>query len=92
MKLNKILPLLLLLVFSMGFSQNKKQTKNLNTKKIQVVDSIKVTKISSELPSTVVATNIKDSTVFNLKDMASARKKDSLWLNELYKSDLFDDI
>lgn len=93
MKLKKILPLLLMLIFSIGFAQQgKKQGKNLNTKKIQVVDSIKITTISKELPSTVVATSLKDSVVFNLKDMAVARKKDSLWLNELYKSDLFDDV
>lgn len=93
MKLKKILPLLLLLVFSMGFAQQgKKQHKKLSTKKVQVVDSIKVSKISQELPSTTVATNIKDTVVFDLKDMALARKKDSLWLKELYKSDLFDDV
>ncbi|TXD70267.1 LysM peptidoglycan-binding domain-containing protein [Aequorivita lipolytica] len=93
MKLNKILPLMLLLACSMSFAQQgKKQSKKLNTKKIQIVDSIKVSKIAEELPSTVVATSFKDSTVFNLKDMALARKKDSLWLKELYKSDLFEDI
>ncbi|MGO3182984.1 MAG: LysM peptidoglycan-binding domain-containing protein [Aequorivita sp.] len=93
MKLNKILPLLLLLVFSIGFAQKDKgHTKNLNTDQVRVVDSIKVTKIADELPSTVVATTIKDSTIFNLKDMAMAREKDSLWLKELYKSDLFEEI
>ncbi len=93
MKLNKILPFALLLVFSLGFAQHgKKQGKKLNTKKVQVVDSIKVSKIAQELPSTVLATSLKDSTIFDLKDMALARKKDSLWLKELYRSDLFDDI
>lgn len=84
---------MLLLACSMSFAQQgKKQNKKLSTKEIQVVDSIKVTRISEELPSTVVATSFKDSTVFDLKDMALARKKDSLWLKELYKSDLFEDI
>ncbi len=93
MKINKILPLLLLLVFSMGFAQQgKKNSKKINTKKVQVVDSIKVSKIAEEFPSTYLATSINDSTIFDLKDMAIARKKDSLWLKELYKSDLFEDI
>jgi len=84
---------MLMLAFSMGFAQQgKHQNKKLKTKKVQVVDSIKISKIAEELPSTVVATSIKDSTVFDLKDMALARKKDSLWLKELYKSDLFEDI
>ena len=93
MKLNKILPLMLLLACSISFAQQgKKNSKKLNTKKVQVIDSIKVSKIAEELPSTIIATSIKDSTVFDLKDMALARKKDSLWLKELYKSDLFEDI
>lgn len=93
MRLNKILTLLLMMVFSIGFAQEgKNKSKKLNTKTIQVVDSIRVSTIASELPSTVVATSIKDSTILNLEDMAIARKKDSLWLKELYKSDLFEDI
>lgn len=94
MKLSKILTLILLIaVCSIGNAQNgKKSTKALPTKKIKVVDSIRVTKIADELPSTVVTTMVKDSTIFNLEDIAIAREKDSLWLKELYKSDLFDDI
>ncbi|MGB3345321.1 MAG: LysM peptidoglycan-binding domain-containing protein [Aequorivita sp.] len=93
MKQNKILPLILMMVFSIGFAQQgKKKIKQLNTKTIEVVDSIRVTTIASELPSAVVVTSLKDSIVLNLKDMAIARKKDSLWLKELYQSDLFDDI
>ena len=77
----------------MSFAQRgKKQNKGLNTKKVKVVDSIKVSKIADELPTTLVATGTKDSIIYDLKDMAMARKKDSLWLKELYKSDLFEDI
>lgn len=84
---------MLLLACSMSFAQQgKKNVKKLNTKKVQVIDSIKVSKIAEELPSTVVATGIKDTIIFDLKDMALARKKDSLWLKELYKSDLFEDV
>lgn len=84
---------MLLLACSMSFAQQgKKQSKKLNTKKVQVVDSIKVSKIAEELPSTFVATALKDTIIYDLKDMALARTKDSLWLKELYKSDLFDDI
>ncbi len=93
MKLSRIFFLLLTFSFTLGFAQqNRKQTKKLPTKKVKVVDSIKVSKIASELPSTVIATSLKDSTIYNLEDMALARKKDSLWLKELYKSDLFDDV
>lgn len=94
MKLSKILPLMLLMAYSsIGIAQKSKNSKKpLQTKEVKVVDSIKVTKISDELPSTVVATIVKDSVIYNLQDIAIAREKDSLWLKEVYKSDLFDDI
>src|SRR5690606_35433551 len=85
--------LVLLLVVGTVYAQRvKKNDSELNTKTIQVTDAIEVTKISEELPTTVVYTGLKDSVIFNLKDLAIARKKDSLWLNELYKSDLLDDF
>ena len=93
MKITKALSLLLLFSCSISFAQNDKKSQGkLPTKKVQVVDSIKITKISEELPSTVVATVLKDSIIFNLKDIELAREKDSLWLNEIYKSDLFNDM
>ncbi len=94
MKLSKILPFILLMAYcSLGIAQNdKKSSKTLPTKKVKVVDSIRVTQITDDLPSTVVATKLKDSTIFNLRDIAIAREKDSLWLKEIYKSDLFDDV
>jgi membrane-bound lytic murein transglycosylase D len=77
----------------MGFAQQgKNQNKKLNTKKVQVGDSIRVSKIGEELPSTSIVLDTEDTVVYNLKDMAFARKKDSLWLKELYKSDLFEDV
>ncbi|WP_271855321.1 lytic transglycosylase domain-containing protein [Patiriisocius marinus] len=65
---------------------------SLKTTHIKVVDSIKVTGISQDLPSTVVATQIKDTTVILLEDMAAARKYDSLWLQELYNAPRFEEI
>lgn len=94
MKITRVLlSLVLLLSCSIGFAQNGKKTNgNLPIKKIKVVDTIKVTGISEELPSTVVATVEKDTLIYNLKDIALARETDSLWLNEVYKSDLFEDL
>lgn len=93
MTLKKIFPLLLLMISSISFAQqDKKPKKKIKTETIQVVDSIKVTKISEEFPTTVVATVVRDSTVFNLEDLVMARKKDSLWLKEIYSSEIFEDI
>lgn len=93
MKFTKTLSLLLLMTCSISFAQKgKRSNTKLPTTKVKVVDSIKITKISDELPSTVVATALKDSIIFNLKDIELAREKDSLWLKEIYKSDLFEEV
>ncbi len=65
---------------------------SLPTKTIQVVDSITVQRIDNDLPSTVVATQTKDSVVYDLKDNALARKVDSLWLDQLYNNQMFEEI
>tara|TARA_R110002072_G_scaffold22615_1_gene79396 strand:+ start:230083 stop:231669 length:1587 start_codon:yes stop_codon:yes gene_type:complete len=59
---------------------------------IQIVDSIAVQQVSGDLPTTVVATKVKDTMVFALEDMANARKYDSIWLQELYNSELFEEV
>ena len=59
---------------------------------IQIVDSITIQQTSSDLPQTVVATQVKDTTVFALEDMANARKHDSLWLQEMYSSERFEEV
>ncbi|NNM23335.1 MAG: LysM peptidoglycan-binding domain-containing protein [Flavobacteriaceae bacterium] len=64
----------------------------LPTTTIHTVDSITVVKIDNDLPTTIMATKSKDTVIFNLKDDALARKLDSVWLETLYKNDLFDEI
>ncbi|WP_034260085.1 LysM peptidoglycan-binding domain-containing protein [Altibacter lentus] len=83
---------LFLLVGAVLYGQEKNTTSSLKTKKIQIVDSITVQQISDELPTTVVATKTKDTVVFALEDLKRARIVDSLWLQELYKSELFEDV
>lgn len=60
--------------------------------KIQIVDTIPIQQISSDISNTDVVTKIKDTMVFALEDMANARKYDSLWLNQLYNSELFEEV
>ena len=59
---------------------------------LQVVDSIQVQTIVADFPTTVVATEVKDTLVFTLEDMAHARVIDSMWLQELYASDRFEEM
>ncbi|PKA82930.1 membrane-bound lytic murein transglycosylase D [Ulvibacter sp. MAR_2010_11] len=65
---------------------------SLKTKHVKIVDSITIRQVSGDLPKTVVATKLKDTVIFDLEDMAMARKKDSLWLQQLYKSEMFEEV
>ncbi|MEZ4859427.1 MAG: LysM peptidoglycan-binding domain-containing protein [Flavobacteriaceae bacterium] len=93
----KVIFLLVFFSFGILFSQEnepskKNKKKQLPQKTIQVVDSITVPKLDEELPTTVVATQLKDSLVYDLQDLQLARKIDSTWLSQLYNNDLFEDI
>ncbi len=83
------------LIFGIGSAFSQEKTTGLDSfkkKTIQVVDSITTQKITGDLPTMVIATAIKDTTIFDLQDLASARKSDSLWLNELYNSERFEEV
>lgn len=90
----KTVYLSLLVVFSTFYmvAQNKNTIDSIQKKKLQVVDSITITSISGDLPKTVVSTQIKDTMVFTLEDMAHARKIDSIWLKELFDTGRFEEM
>ncbi|RDK88495.1 LysM peptidoglycan-binding domain-containing protein [Marinirhabdus gelatinilytica] len=73
-------------------AQDENAIDSLQRKQLQMVDSIMVTPFSSELPKTVVATEIKDTLVYTLEDMKEARKIDSLWLKELFGTGRFEEM
>jgi len=64
----------------------------LPTKNIHVIDSLAITETENDLPKTVIAIREKDTTVYNLQDIAMARKIDSIWLDQLYNNDLFEEL
>lgn len=64
----------------------------LPTKTIQIVDSISVTSIEDDVLITAQSIRKKDTIVYNLEDILKARRIDSLWLSQLYKNDLFEEI
>lgn len=93
MKLRQITALLLF--FGCVFLHAQKRNEPLNTlpkKKVQLVDSIAVQQLSGDLPRTVIATTVKDTLVYALKDVTAARNVDSLWMKELYNNDLFEEV
>ena len=67
-------------------------TDSLSATVIQIVDTINVQSLGSELPTTTIATSKRDSIVFDLQDHSLARQIDSVWLATLYNNDLFEEI
>lgn len=92
MKLKYIL--LLLSVYS-GFLYGQidpDPVDSLNTKKITASDTIISMGGIGDLPTTILRSFDKDTVLFDLKDVVAARNIDSIWLNELYNSDRFEEI
>jgi len=75
-----------------GVAQDENAIDSIQKQQLQVVDSITITSISGDLPKTVVSTQIKDTMVFTLEDMAHARKVDSIWLKELFDTGRFEEM
>jgi membrane-bound lytic murein transglycosylase D len=92
MKLKHISLLLLLCCGFLYAQKPKPPIDSLQKKNVKIIDSITVKQISGDLPKTVIATQVKDTMVFALKDIAVAREFDSIWLQELYTSELFEDV
>ncbi|MBZ0327494.1 MAG: LysM peptidoglycan-binding domain-containing protein [Altibacter sp.] len=77
---------------SLLYAQEGNTRTTLKQKQITSVDSIAVKEVSGEIPLTQFATQVKDSLVFDLDDLDLAREKDSLWLADLYRSELFEEV
>ena len=67
-------------------------TDSLSATVIQIVDTINVQSLGSDLPTTTIATSKRDSIVFDLQDHSLAKQIDSVWLATLYNNDLFEEI
>ncbi len=65
---------------------------SLPTITVQQTDSLVIQKLEGDLPTQVVTTQSKDTVLFALKDDPLARKLDSVWLNELYNNELFEEV
>ena len=92
--MNPKLFLLILFFFCGILSAQEEGVKadSLKENQLRIVDSIPAIQISNEVLNTFVATKINDTLVFALEDMANARKYDSIWLKQLYTSDLFEEV
>jgi membrane-bound lytic murein transglycosylase D len=68
------------------------QIDSLQKKRIQIVDTMSMQQGSNDMLNSGVGIRVRDTMVFALEDMANARKYDSLWLDQLYNSELFEDV
>ena len=69
-----------------------KENQGLQKKTIQLIDTISVKDVTGDIPRTIVKTTSKDTTIFDLQDISQAKVADSLWLNELYSTDRFEEV
>ncbi|MBT8262768.1 MAG: LysM peptidoglycan-binding domain-containing protein [Bacteroidia bacterium] len=86
--------LVVFLCVGMSFlnAQEEGDKEVLQKKTIQVTDSITIPVKIGDLTQNTLVTNVKDSVVFSLNDMESARLIDSLWLKELYSTGRFEEM
>lgn len=68
------------------------EKQELPKKTIQLIDTITVKDVSGDIPKTIVKTTSKDTTIFDLQDISQAKVADSLWLNELYSTERFEEV
>ncbi|MGV6827961.1 MAG: transglycosylase SLT domain-containing protein [Flavobacteriales bacterium] len=85
--------LFLFFIFSfLNAQENPQVTDSLPTKTIQLIDTLKVLKVSGDFKQTMETLQVRDSVVFDLKDQRVAKNADSLWLQELYQTDRFEEV
>lgn len=98
--LKKVLYIVVLFICGTLLSQHKNHGKTakdsvshtLPSKNIHLVDSIAITSINNDMPTTVISVRERDTILYNLEDIRKARKIDSVWLSELYKNHLFEEL
>jgi membrane-bound lytic murein transglycosylase D len=73
-------------------AQEKENPDALQEKTIRVKDSITIPVKVGDLTQNTLITNVRDTVVFALNDMESARLIDSLWLKELYSTGRFEEM
>ncbi|MFC7356157.1 LysM peptidoglycan-binding domain-containing protein [Jejudonia soesokkakensis] len=94
MKFKTISTFLFLAHVLIGFAQKKtpKVEDTILTNTVKVVDTIVMDKRVGDITETVVAIVTKDSVTDPFKDLAMARTIDSIWLDELYNNNRFEEI
>ncbi|MEP2936555.1 MAG: LysM peptidoglycan-binding domain-containing protein [Gilvibacter sp.] len=81
--------LLACLLLAMGITQAQV---TLERDTIKTIDTLVTTQLTGDLPTTSIATVESDSIVFNLKDNPQSAQIDSLWRNELYNNQMFQEM
>jgi membrane-bound lytic murein transglycosylase D len=87
--------LFFLIVFCLGTSfgqESKLLVDSLQIRNVQIIDSVKAVQVPGEVPASIIATQINDTAVFVLEDLAVASKLDSLWLQELYNNEMYEEV
>ena len=83
---------LFLLLSGVLFSQDTLVVDSLRPQEVTIIDSVLVRTLDGDVPVEQWTVNRKDTLMFQLQDDPLAQQIDSVWLNELYTNELFEDI
>ena len=73
-------------------SQEEETIDSLDQKRVVTVDTIAISTGSGDLTELQYLTQETDTVIYNLQDMALARKIDSMWLESLYSTGRFEEM
>ena len=92
--MNRLFTTLLLSVLSFILFAQEDTTviDSLQPKRVQIVDSMTIATPNGDLSTPQVVTQLTDTLVFELKDNALARNIDSLWMQQLYNNEMFEEV
>lgn len=82
----------LFLCYTANCQDEEITTETQQQKHFKAIDSVVIQDTIGKLPSRIVESKDRDTVVFELGDLPIAREKDSLWLQELYNSELFEEV
>ncbi|PQB05470.1 lytic transglycosylase domain-containing protein [Aureitalea marina] len=83
---------LFLLLSGVLFSQDTLVVDSLRPQEFTIIDSVLVQTLDGDVPVEQWTVNRRDTLMFQLQDDPLAQQIDSVWLNELYTNELFEEI
>lgn len=83
---------ILLLGSTLSIAQQTTEIDSLQLQTVQVTDTLLINTTEGDIPTTTAVAQVRDTLMYQLADDPFASKVDSLWLNDLYSNELFEEM